>query len=150
MKTLIIDTKNFYKKRKICYSKWKKEKNIKIEEKKIKQKLINIERKKEKYIITQQRKNKKNITIKRNKKIKNHIDFVPLDNMCLMCFSKNNYVSKHHIIPRKYGGENNIENLINLCNNCHDYVEIKTEDYIKKYKHYDVEILRSLIINNGF
>ena len=36
---------------------------------------------------------------------------------------------EHHIIPRKYNGDNTRENKILLCNNeyrkCHDYVEIK-------------------------
>ena len=33
-------------------------------------------------------------------------------------------LSAHHIIPRSEGGEDNIENLITLCNPCHDFVEI--------------------------
>ncbi len=58
--------------------------------------------------------------------------------------------SKHHIIPRKYGGTDDEVNKINLCFKCHDIVEIQTENYIEKYKHYDIETLKSLIINNGF
>lgn len=58
--------------------------------------------------------------------------------------------SNHHIVPRKYKGYNSEENFIKLCFECHDAVEIKTEDWIKSGKHYNIEILRSLIINKGF
>lgn len=57
---------------------------------------------------------------------------------------------RHHVIPRKYGGTDDEINKIILCFKCHDIVEIQTEDYIEKYKHYDIETLKSLIINDGF
>jgi hypothetical protein len=57
---------------------------------------------------------------------------------------------RHHIIPRKYGINNDETNLIFLCKECHDHVEIKTEEYIQSGKHYDIDILKSLIINDGF
>lgn len=31
----------------------------------------------------------------------------------------------HHIIPRNEGGADTVENLITLCNPCHDFVEIE-------------------------
>ena len=30
----------------------------------------------------------------------------------------------HHIIPRNEGGSDTIDNLISLCNDCHDWVEL--------------------------
>ncbi len=52
----------------------------------------------------------------------------------------------HHIIPRKYGGTDNIENRIPLCSVCHDYVELKTEEL----QVFDLEVLKTLILNKGF
>ncbi len=57
---------------------------------------------------------------------------------------------RHHIIPRKYGINNDETNKIFLCSKCHDYVEIKTEEWIQSGKRYDIDILKSMIINNGF
>ena len=57
--------------------------------------------------------------------------------------------SCHHIIPRKYGGGDNKENLIWLCVGCHDEVEILTEDWINDMGIIDPKKLRSLIINLG-
>jgi len=34
------------------------------------------------------------------------------------------HVTAHHIIPRSDDGGNNLENLITLCDPCHDYVEV--------------------------
>jgi hypothetical protein len=68
---------------------------------------------------------------------------------CVRCNKTGEY-SKHHIVPRKYGGTDNIVNKIILCYKCHDYVEIKTEEYIEKYGHTDIDTLKSLIINDGF
>jgi len=31
----------------------------------------------------------------------------------------------HHVVPRKIGGGNYIENLIGLCDRCHDIAELK-------------------------
>lgn len=33
-------------------------------------------------------------------------------------------LTAHHIIPRKKGGTNKLKNLITLCNECHNIVEI--------------------------
>lgn len=33
-------------------------------------------------------------------------------------------LSVHHIIPRSEGGTNNLLNLITLCHNCHDIIEL--------------------------
>lgn len=35
------------------------------------------------------------------------------------------FLSVHHIKPRSEGGSNDITNLVTLCNDCHDIVEIK-------------------------
>lgn len=69
---------------------------------------------------------------------------------CARCGDNEVYLTDHHIIPRDYGGRDNVENLIELCNRCHDDVEIKTDTYIKKYKHLDIDLLRSMIINDSF
>lgn len=56
----------------------------------------------------------------------------------------------HHIIPRKYYGPDIEENFIRLCNKCHDIVEINTDDWIQSGRYYNMEILKSMIINYGF
>lgn len=44
---------------------------------------------------------------------------------CFRCESKRRRgLSVHHIVPRSEGGEDNLENLITLCNKCHDIVEM--------------------------
>jgi len=45
---------------------------------------------------------------------------------CAMCGKELPEIEStiHHIIPRKNGGENNIENLIGLCNRCHNIAEL--------------------------
>lgn len=60
-----------------------------------------------------------------------------------------NKASYHHIIPRKYGGIDDDVNRIPLCHKCHDDIEIKTEFYIEKYHHYDIETLKHMIIHDG-
>ena len=37
---------------------------------------------------------------------------------CMQCGSKNN-LHLHHKIPKSYGGTNEIDNLVTLCNKCH-------------------------------
>lgn len=37
----------------------------------------------------------------------------------------------HHIIPRRYGGGENPENLVMLCDNCHKQEEAATERYVR-------------------
>lgn len=68
--------------------------------------------------------------------------------MCPVC-QKNKVQSKHHIIPRKYNGNNDKTNLIWLCNTCHDIIELKTEDWIESGKGYDINFLRHMILNDG-
>lgn len=69
--------------------------------------------------------------------------------LCIRCRERRAN-TKHHIIPRIYGGEEYKENMIDLCSRCHDEVEIKTEDWINSGGRIDINLLRSLIANNGF
>lgn len=93
---------------------------------------------------------------KLEKKLKLKNEFKKLEDInksahkCARCGDNEVYLTDHHIIPRDYGGRDNVENLIELCNRCHDDVEIKTDTYIKKYKHLDIDLLRSMIINDSF
>lgn len=32
-------------------------------------------------------------------------------------------LTAHHILPREFGGTNEMDNLITVCHRCHDYVE---------------------------
>lgn len=71
---------------------------------------------------------------------------------CVRCekyvyLQKENY---HHVIPRKYNGDDDDYNRIPLCSECHDYVEIKTEEWISLGKKYDIEKLIFLIKNDIF
>lgn len=46
------------------------------------------------------------------------------------------FLTAHHLIARSDGGENNHENLLTLCNVCHDQIEelgIKTKEEINGY-----------------
>jgi hypothetical protein len=49
-------------------------------------------------------------------------------NTCKRCDKKGDKyerpITAHHILPRSDGGEDYLENLISLCDPCHDYVEI--------------------------
>lgn len=47
---------------------------------------------------------------------------------CRRCEKKLKYdeCSIHHIKPRKEGGSDNEDNLICLCENCHDWIECQT------------------------
>lgn len=56
----------------------------------------------------------------------------------------------HHIIPRKFEGIDSRINRIPLCYECHDYVEFMTEEWIKSGMRHDIDILRLLIVNDGF
>jgi len=71
-----------------------------------------------------------------------------VNNLCPRCL-KRNAISLHHIIPRANGGGDNKENIIYLCIECHNKVEILTDDWIKKRGLIDPQILRNLIINFG-
>lgn len=43
---------------------------------------------------------------------------------CRRCQRQTSSLSLHHIIPRELHGSNEDENLITLCNKCHDWVEL--------------------------
>lgn len=46
---------------------------------------------------------------------------------CQRCEKKNSQgrgMTAHHVTPRSDGGGDNLENLITLCDPCHDYVEV--------------------------
>jgi len=72
--------------------------------------------------------------------------------LCPVCNQK--FIeSLHHIRPRKYGGYTTVQNIIGLCNKCHDDVEEKTEDIIQLWKKQNKEINVSSLkhyILNGF
>jgi hypothetical protein len=89
----------------------------------------------------------KNVFKTPNKKPKQNNTII--DGICPVC-RINQVNSKHHIVPREYGGGDDKTNIIQLCNYCHDIVEIGTEDWIKSGKRYSSDILRSMILNNGF
>lgn len=69
--------------------------------------------------------------------------------ICARC-KRRPVASCHHIIPRKYGGEDFSENLLGLCPECHDFIEEKTEDWIESGRYYAIDVLKSLIVNDGF
>lgn len=44
--------------------------------------------------------------------------------VCYICGNKNRDVlEQHHIVPRRFGGSDDDENLVQLCSNCHTSVE---------------------------
>lgn len=73
------------------------------------------------------------------------------DYTCQVCGSGLN-LHVHHIIPRKWGGTNETENLITLCASCHNAIEtkdieyattkclknLKKDDLTHKYTNYEV------------
>jgi len=56
------------------------------------------------------------------------------DKACRICGDKteNQNLHVHHIISRRRGGTDNVDNLVSLCPKCHPTVETITEDFIKK------------------
>ena len=67
--------------------------------------------------------------IKRKIKIRDHY-------ICQMCGLRENYLTKltvHHIISRDLGGSEDSENLITLCEECHDEVEILNFKSLKDF-----------------
>ena len=46
--------------------------------------------------------------------------------------TSNNYGTIHHIIPRKMGGGDYLDNLICLCLECHNWIENRTDTYSTK------------------
>ena len=45
---------------------------------------------------------------------------------CMKCKRKD-HLTPHHIKPRKWGGKDELRNLITFCSSCHDAVELATE-----------------------
>lgn len=64
--------------------------------------------------------------------------------ICPRC-NKRNVESLHHLLPRKYGGKDNIENLIFLCFECHDEVEVLTSILLEKKSKVDIDRLRTYV-----
>jgi hypothetical protein len=52
------------------------------------------------------------------------------DEICQKCGSETN-LEVHHIIPLCDGGNNDMDNLITLCHQCHKYSPYKKEDFFK-------------------
>ena len=53
--------------------------------------------------------------------------FVRDKQVCLRCdkrFRNKQDINAHHITPRANGGSDDFSNLVTLCNECHDFVEI--------------------------
>jgi 5-methylcytosine-specific restriction endonuclease McrA len=48
------------------------------------------------------------------------------DFTCLRCDKKYKKadLSVHHMVPREDGGTSSLSNLVTLCHDCHDYVEV--------------------------
>lgn len=47
------------------------------------------------------------------------------DFTCLRCEKQSRQgMQAHHLVPRDNGGADDVENLVTLCNSCHDFVEI--------------------------
>lgn len=80
--------------------------------------------------------------------------FISFHGLCKITFKRDNYLCQacftgkiklrriglhltaHHILPREYGGQDNQENLITLCNKCHDEIEslkLKSREEIYGY-----------------
>ncbi len=53
---------------------------------------------------------------------------------CQECGKKDCRLEAHHIVPRRLHGANIINNLITLCNKCHDKTKEKEEKFIERYK----------------
>lgn len=68
------------------------------------------------------------------------------DIMCPRC-QKRHVTSLHHIVPREHGGGDNVENLILLCHKCHDEVELKTAELYRNGHTYEVDTLRTFVVN---
>jgi len=75
-------------------------------------------------------------------------DGIKMSKICFRC-QKRTIESVHHIIPKGFGGENNIENLITLCNECHDIVEEETYNLLSAGKTYSTSDLLTFI-KGGF
>ena len=52
---------------------------------------------------------------------------------CMECGKSNCVLEVHHIKARKYGGKNNLGNLITLCSRCHQKTEGKEREFEERY-----------------
>lgn len=52
---------------------------------------------------------------------------------CMECGKTNCVLEVHHIKARRYGGKNNLGNLITLCSKCHQKTEGKEKDFEEHY-----------------
>ena len=52
---------------------------------------------------------------------------------CMMCKKSNCKLEVHHIKPKRLGGSNTIENLISLCEKCHDKTERQEEMFMDMF-----------------
>lgn len=57
------------------------------------------------------------------------------NNKCMECGKTNCILEVHHIIPKRLHGSDTINNLITLCEKCHDKTEGKEEKFIEKYQN---------------
>ena len=55
-------------------------------------------------------------------------------NRCMECGASNCILEAHHIVPRRLKGSDTIDNLITLCDKCHDKTEGCEEKFIAKYQ----------------
>lgn len=69
---------------------------------------------------------------------------IEVSKICPHC-RKNIIESVHHVMPRKYGGGNYKENIIPLCNKCHDKIEILTDELLVGKHCYTVNDLLCFI-----
>jgi len=52
-----------------------------------------------------------------------------MSDRCYICGEDNpNVLQTHHLIPRRYGGSDQSENLVRLCANCHQAIESLYDD----------------------
>jgi len=69
--------------------------------------------------------------------------------LCPSC-RVNKAESHHHLVPREFGGGDNSENIIKLCEKCHNIIEVKTYELFESNKYYSSEQLRNFICNGYF
>lgn len=52
---------------------------------------------------------------------------------CMECSKANTILEVHHIKPKRLNGSNTLDNLITLCDKCHQKTEGKEEQYMQHY-----------------
>jgi 5-methylcytosine-specific restriction endonuclease McrA len=72
------------------------------------------------------------------------IQSLKMAKVCPSCQDKE-IESLHHIVPRAFGGGDNIENLVFLCRACHDRVETSTHWLFLHGRNPPVNTLRTYI-----